>query len=628
MLMFGDYNIKDVLFGNYKVNYIYYDDNLIWSRNSGITVPEDANIKLEYESGGNMFNFASEVLSYVERIWVNNEEQYGNWGDVILNDSDVVFIKFTNNTIPSKLLAQHPFYGETYASAITIYDSVIALKNEALMDARYLRKIESYATTAPELLGKYVFDNIAPNGTLYYPCGSDYSSWEMNLSKEFWTIECKNSEGDVTLSGQEIIAIFNVDSASEYQICNDASTYFNQITVDDVVVSKSEIYAFPSAGKYTLKYDLKADITSLGSVFQNCSQLEQIEQIPSNVTEINYSTFRGCTKLASFNIPSTLKTIGNSVFLQCSSLTSITIPDTVTSIGSSAFASCGLINAEIPNSISSITGWVFDGCTSLTSVTLPDTITSIGDYTFRNCSALKSITINALKAPSINSAYTFQNIAKDGVLYYPCGSDYSSWLSTDANNLGYYNWTSECTGGTTHSTGLTATFYFTYELTNREVQIINANALSAVTSMKVNGTEIPLNTHYSYSAINTEYVVEYTLADKTKIPEKFLFGLDFCTDVTIPDSVTSIVSYAFNDCSNLTSVTIGSGVKSIGLAAFQYCKKLNSIRVNAITAPQLSTLIAPLYSVGRNGTLYYPCGSDYSSWINYLTDYDWTSECF
>lgn len=45
--------------------------------------------------------------------------------------------------------------------------------------------------------------------------------------------------------------------------------------------------------------------------------------------------------------------------------------------------------------------------------------------------------------------------------------------------------------------------------------------------------------------------------------------------------MTSIGSYAFNNCSGLTNVTIGNAVTSIGRYAFQYCSSLKNVTIGA-----------------------------------------------
>lgn len=75
--------------------------------------------------------------------------------------------------------------------------------------------------------------------------------------------------------------------------------------------------------------------------------------------------------------------------------------------------------------------------------------------------------------------------------------------------------------------------------------------------------------------LNNELVTELTIPnDITKIRSYAFYMCGSITSVTIPNGVTAIDSYAFYSCENLTNVTLPNSVTSIGSDAFYGCKSL------------------------------------------------------
>ncbi|MBR6062452.1 MAG: leucine-rich repeat domain-containing protein, partial [Spirochaetales bacterium] len=84
-------------------------------------------------------------------------------------------------------------------------------------------------------------------------------------------------------------------------------------------------------------------------------------------------------------------------------------------------------------------------------------------------------------------------------------------------------------------------------------------------------------------------------------------GCSSLTSVTIPDSVTSIDVCAFQSCSGLTSVTIPDSVTSINGYAFQSCSGLMTLNVKATKPPSFGSNM--LYNCSALTTIYVPTAS-------------------
>ena len=83
---------------------------------------------------------------------------------------------------------------------------------------------------------------------------------------------------------------------------------------------------------------------------------------------------------------------------------------------------------------------------------------------------------------------------------------------------------------------------------------------------------------YAFSACSS--LTSITIPDSvTSIGNNAFDSCSSLTSITIPDGVTSIESYAFYNCSGLTSITIPDSVTNIGAAAFDSCTSLTSITI-------------------------------------------------
>ncbi|MDE7439781.1 MAG: leucine-rich repeat domain-containing protein [Clostridia bacterium] len=90
---------------------------------------------------------------------------------------------------------------------------------------------------------------------------------------------------------------------------------------------------------------------------------------------------------------------------------------------------------------------------------------------------------------------------------------------------------------------------------------------------------------------NCSLLVSITIPNSvTTIGDYAFSGCSSLTSITIPNSVTSIGSWAFALCTNLTNITIPNSVTIIGSSAFENCSSLKSVTLSSsLTSIQYAT---------------------------------------
>ena len=226
--------------------------------------------------------------------------------------------------------------------------------------------------------------------------------------------------------------------------CEIGRTTFNNVLVYRVGGSTTTVPATANAYSYSAPFLEEVIVTTTGNTvfsdycFARCTALTSVTvTCPANV-EFGQYCFSGATSLPTVSLPAGPTSFGYMCFVEAKGLTGFTSTESITGVGEYCFRYCeSLESFTWPTGATGVAKLVFQFCTGLTSVTFPSTVTGLGRYCFYECSNLHSITSLATTAPSTESR-TFNNFNNNGVLYYPAGSDYSTWL----NRLGS-GWTGQ-----------------------------------------------------------------------------------------------------------------------------------------------------------------------------------------
>ena len=376
---------------------------------------------------------------------------------------------------------------------------------------------------------------------------------------------------------------------------------------------------------------------------KNCTMLTAVEGL-ENVTCVDAYAFYGCTGLSTLTIPASVDTICQQAFASCgietlyfnaiqakayhsvyyqqsnttdyytnngynifksTYLRTVFFGDQVTTIPEYAFRGCSaLTSAELPPALVSIGKYAFSECPLQHTMTIPSTVNRIGENAFYNCSALKHVRYNA---ETITSGI-FDTLLR----------------STYSGTTWYYNIVNASTvsqifGGTTHVTrldvgegvrtmgaiwiqnvdtlslpttldtviGIQATGQLRHLYFNCKDLRVVWEYTDGYTGIRDDGIRTTSGTIYNTACelFNSTLLQHVIFGDSVHTIPSYAFGgcqgVQEFVHLRLPETVTAIGSYAFENCVQILSAEIPQTVTRMGACPFVGCKYMRKLEFNA-----------------------------------------------
>ena len=358
--------------------------------------------------------------------------------------------------------------------------------------------------------------------------------------------------------------------------------------------------------------------------FENCVNITQVH-IPDSITYIGTCSFRGCLNISKIEVSSSnlkyksennccIESDNKKLLFGCNNSV---IPSSVLSIEDYAFYSLDKISSiNIPESVESVGNYSFSKCASLKEVTVSGSVKKIGDYSFSDCGVLSYFKFDGNVIEDGISVFE-NNISLEKVLVNPSsigwgdtfggcdvfidsdvflfiknenGNSYSI-QAKDKNISGSVNIDATCLGKPVTTLG-EESFSGCSKITSvnipSSVTIIEKTAFNGCSGLETITVDQGNSVYYSSGncCVMSEKNILIFGCKNSVIPDtvRSIGSLAFkdCTElntITFPRSITNIGNSSFLNCSGLESIVIPGSISTIGYSAFENCVKLSSFKL-------------------------------------------------
>lgn len=439
-----------------------------------------------------------------------------------------------------------------------------------------------------------------------------------------------------------------VDSNPFYG-CENLQSFYGEYAIDNgrLLVIDGVAVSFAPSG--LTEYEIPNYVTKLlGALFWECGDLTAVT-IPDSVTEIGTQAFLNCSGLTEITLPSSVTYIDEFVFNGCSNMTAMTIEAITPPEGREA-TPFGPLDYRFP---------IFVPCESI-----EDYKTTWSNYSNRfvcrggeqeTYANYIEITTDVIEDTGV---ITVEPIPTSATIY-------PLFTSSDPDIASVDPFTGEIVVHQNGSVIITARDVITNKSSQKEITVIPyermivtfsgdsaylyssgndgaqdiglkrieilANDGSIVDVTSEVGKVRPGVTSKGYLnftnwSTGSTHTVYYCYNYGTNV--RFFLETGMKT-ITFPEGMTSVsISldplHAPTTNKTVTTITIPSTVTSFG--GVYGAARLTKIYAYPRTAPTLThnPVSESFYNAPTNGTLYYPSGSNYSTWMHWLSKKDWT----